>query len=375
MSSIHQDLASRKSLSIRLAEKGSPPELGLQLSVRDGVAREVSYRVQILGGAGRLPDFFRLGNSQDDLQRLYLLTKEDQRSTLLKGLADYLLDEATTAAQANETLPLISLLLEQPFAYGEQRKVLLQGYLYFALKKVMSASDALSTYQMFAEFDESFYHTAIYNSFFDRVISLALNGNGNHESVDDLAMIANCRHMGFFDNLKEAERWLGQIKSLSNLASKGEQSITNLALEIGHARICHLGDWLSKSSSVEAMQPFMPAKTLTSGKAAAETFRTYVQVMGAMVVLHKLKPASSEVPTALTMHALKLLKRFTQKLGDTEWLALDRMNELSIDWGSIFKKLSIPDQVVLLEKLPSHNLMQHASGPARQQKFHGDLGL
>lgn len=375
MSSIHQDFAYRKSLSIHLAEKGSPPELGLQMSVRDGVAREVSHRVRILGGAGRLPDFFRLGNSQDDLQRLYLLTKEDQRSTLLKGLADYLLDEATTADQANEMLPLVSLLLEEPFEIGEQRKVLLQGHLYFALKKVMSPSDALSTYQMFADFDEPFYHTAIYNSFFDRVISRALNGNGNHESVDDLAMIEKCRHLSFFDNRNEAERWLGQIKSLSNLASRGEQSVASLALEIGHARISHLGDWLSKASSVEAMQPFMPAKTLTSKKAAAETFRAYVTVMGAMVRLHKLKPLSSEVPTSLSLHALKLLKRFFPDLMDADWSSLDKTNDLPVDWALIFKKMPLKGQIAILEKLPSHNLMQHAVETARQHKFIGDLGL
>lgn len=373
MSSIKQDLAYRGQLNHRLEAAKKPIEYGLLWSIREGQAREVADRVRLLSNYDRFKDFFRLELTEKDFETLYNLSGTDQRDRLLMGIVEYLLQDDVTTEDGLRLMPLLDLLQTQQFMFNHKREAILQGRLFFALKKVISTKEALQVFERFVEFDGKQYHCADYNSFFERAISLAYKGAMNR--LDDLEAVANCRHMVFIRDENEVRRWITQLNSISLLMGEGAKEYEEILLHLGHTRAKHLSLWLEERSSVKAMQPFMKTKTIGSAKNASDAFSAYLSTLSAISLLHRLSPMKENPATALTKHALRLVAKHIEKVSSKQWALLNDCVNAGIDWKVLCSSLSEDLQKLLLEKLPSHKIIKYAKVQVRDRHFMGDLGL
>jgi len=376
VSDIKADLAYRGELNRRLQAAKMPFEYGLLWSLREGKAREVASRVKMMSEYDKFPAFFRLDLTEADLENLYSIdTYSIQRSRLLLGIAHYLEQDDVTPDQGYKVMPLIELLASKRFMIddNDDRSVFLKGRLYFALKKIMPANDALRTFEHFVSYDRKRFHNATYNSFFERVISLAFKGSNPAASDDDLRAIASCRHMVFIDEESEVSRWITQLNSIGNAIRSRNAEDTEALVHLGHTRAKHMMHWLERVSSVEAMRPFMNTKTIASSKNAADMFDKYVMVMAALSSINSVKALGFDIQTLLTRHAFKAVSRFLDKLNTKSWKSLADSGGLPIDWSSVLKKLSVEQQEIVLLKLP--HLLSSVTDKAREHHFMGDLGL
>ncbi|MBD8615125.1 MULTISPECIES: hypothetical protein [Pseudomonas] len=374
MSNIKEDLAYRGELNRRMSVEKMPFEYGLLLSVRDGQDREVADRIRLMSDHGKFPAFFRLDLKDSDLEALYVIDKfHIQRERLLMGIVEYLEEDDVTPEQGYRLMPLLDLLGSRPFMIDTKRDVLLKGRLYFALKKIMPASDALRTYEHFVSYDQKPYHGASYNSFFERAISFAIKGDNPEGSQEDLKSIASCRHMIFIREEAEARRWIMQLHSIGLYLDRYKGQDNGAITHLGHVRAKHLMHWLETTSSVEAMQPFMSTKTIGSAKNAIAAFQQYVVVMTALDRINKEQPLKFDVQTPLTRHALKLVSRFLDKMSSRHWEELRALDSLTVDWKSICQKTSVENQEILVLQLPQ--VLSDVTHKARDRHFMGDLGL
>ncbi|AXH60286.1 hypothetical protein [Pseudomonas amygdali] len=376
MSDIKEDLAYRGELNRRLQAAKMPFEYGLLWSLREGKEREVASRIKMMSEYNKFPTFFRLDLTEADLENLYSIdTYNIQRQHLLLGVANYLEQEDVTPDQGYKVMPLIDLLASKKFFIddGDDRSAFLKGRLYFALKKIMPAIDALRTFEHFVSYDQKRFHNAIYNSFFERAISLAFKGGNPLASDDDLRAIASCRHMTFIDEEGEVSRWIAQLSSIGSAIRSRNGEDSDALVHLGHTRAKHLMLWLQRASSVEAMRPFMPTKTIVSSKNASDTFAKYVAIMSALNSINSVKALGFDTQTILTRHAFKVLSRFLDKLDTKNWQSLADTAGLPIDWPSVLKKFSVEQQEAVLLKLP--HLLSSVTNKAREHHFMGDLGL
>ena len=373
VSEIKEDLAYRGELNQRLKSAKMPFEYGLLWALREGKDREVADRIRMMADYDKFPNFFRLDLKDSDIEALYAIdTYSIQRHRLLLGITRFLEQEDVTTEQGYKVVPLLDLLSQKKFMIDD-RTALLKGRLYFALKKVMPANDALRSYEHFVSYDEKRFHGASFNSFFERVVSLAFRGSNPKLDDDDLRAIASCRHLTFIDEEAEVKRWVIQLNSIGNAIESRKGESNDALIHLGHIRSKHLMQWLQRSSSVEAMQPFMSTKAIASPKNAGDAFNKYTMTMKALSRINRAQPMSFDAQTPLTRHAFKLLSRFLDKLPAQDWQELTEASDLPVDWTSVLKRIGVVQQEAILLRLP--HLLPNVTNSAREHHFMGDLGL